>query len=83
MFGSQAKRGQVGLMYVVLAFVLGVILIFNVALPVLNTGIIGTSANITGYTGALGVAQAAYIITVLSVLALAAFMVMSFFRGGL
>jgi hypothetical protein len=70
-------------MYVVLAFVLGVILIFNVALPVLNTGILSSSSNISGYTGALGVANAAYIITVLSVLALAAFLVMSFFRGGL
>lgn len=81
-FGKKkAKRGFAQLMAVALTFVLGVILIFNVVLPVLNTGITGTSANLTGYTGANGVASASYIISVLAVLALAAGVVLAFFRG--
>ena len=75
------KMGFAQLMAVALTFVLGVILIFNVVLPVLNTGITGTSANLTGYTGASGVASASYIIAVLAVLALAAGVVLAFFRG--
>ena len=87
MFGIGHKLGFAELMAVALTFVLGVILIFNVMLPVLNTGIASvgpanaSAANLTGYTGANGVAGATYIITVLSVLALAAGVVLAFFRG--
>jgi hypothetical protein len=84
------KRGQAGLILIVLTFVVGVLMIFNVALPIMNSGLVGnqtagytTATNISGYTGAVGVGTASYIVTVLAVLALAAFLVMSFFKGGL
>ena len=68
-------------MGIALTVVLGVILIFSVVLPTMNTGITSTSANLSGYTGATGVAQASYVVTILSVLALAAGAVIAFFRG--
>ena len=75
------KRGFGNLMAVALTIVIGVILIYSVVLPVMNTGITGTTANLGGYTGAYGVANAGYIITVLCILALAAGGVLAFFRG--
>lgn len=68
-------------MAVALAAVIGIILIFSVVLPVMNSGIAGTSANLSGYTGAVSVANASYIVMVLAVLALGAGTVLNFFRG--
>ena len=87
MFELGKKLGFAEIMAIALTFVLGVILIFNVMLPILNGQIASvgpanaTAANLTGYTGANGVAGATYIITTLSVLALAAGVVLAFFRG--
>lgn len=86
---KKAKRGFVELMAIALTFILGIILIFNVMLPILNSNLSTVNitaspgpANLTGYNGANGIGGATYIITVLSVLALAAGVVLAFFRGG-
>ena len=70
-------------MGVALFMVLGVLLVFNVILPIYNTSAAnnGGAANLTGYTGATAVANSGYLVLVLGALALAAGVVMAFFRS--
>lgn len=42
---------------VLIAGMIAIIILFSVVLPVTNTGITATASNLTGYTGALQVAQ--------------------------
>ena len=81
-----AKRGFANLIMVALTIVLGVILVFNVMLPIMNNQIQANnnasgSGNIAGYTGGVGISQASYVITVLCILALAGGAVLAFFQG--
>ena len=75
------QKGIAALMAVALFAVLGIIMIFTVILPALNTGIQSPAANLTGYTGAMGIAQASYIVMVLATLAVAGLFVLTHFYG--
>lgn len=64
---------------VFIAAMIAVIILFSVVLPVVNTGIISTSSNLTGYTGALQVAQQVPLILVLTLfVAIAVVIIRSF-----
>lgn len=66
MFQGKSKGALLELPAVFIAAMIGVIILFSVVLPVVNTGITSTSANLTGYTGALQVAQQTPLILVLT-----------------
>lgn len=64
------KHGQAGIVGGVVTVIIGVILIFSALLPILNTQITSTSANLGGYTGANTIAQTLPLFAVLGALLL-------------
>lgn len=65
----------------IVGLVIAVIMIFNVGLPVTNTAILSTGANLTGYPGALQVSQQLPIMEVLIIFAAVAAAVMFVLRA--
>ena len=67
---KNGKRGQAAIVGGVVAVIVAVILVFSAAMPILNTQVQSTAANLGGYTGANQIAQTLPLFLILGLLLL-------------
>lgn len=81
MFSAKSKGILLQLPAVFIGAMIAVIILFSVVLPVVNTGVTSTASNLTGYTGALQVAQQVPLILVLTLFVAVAVVILRAFSA--